>query len=131
MKKFICIFMSVFTISQHSHSAELSNHNLNEVAETVEYGEDFEIAALPAVAILVSVGLSVVRKSIIRTLTSPAASRVAVNYVKGNLKKVGKKCFSIRGEGGSRVLLAADKVTVLWGGASHDIYEKKIGELCR
>ena len=132
MRNFILMPIFSFLLFQSANAFEIyfDEHYLDIVADTVVDGSEYEVAAIPVVAILAAAGLFVIRKSIVQTMTSQAASKAALNYSRGKMKKVGRKCFSVRGEGGSRLLLEADKVTVLWGGNSHDMYENKISKLC-
>lgn len=98
--------------------------------------EDLEVApkALPAIAvgILVAAGMRVAGQAIklvTKNLSESAAKTAARNYARQVLEKKGKNCFSVKASVGDRILLAADKATVLFAG-NHDGYMRAIAELC-
>ena len=133
LQNLLTLVISVFIAIQPSY--------LYAEATTVDSGvvdysyQEQEMAAIPvAVVILMGVGMAIVRTQVVRSLSRAAAKKAASNFVKGQMKKVGqnakKRCFSIRGSQSARVLLGADRKTVLWAGDSHKVYEREVQKHC-
>ena len=133
LQNLLTLVISVFIAIQPSY--------LYAEATTVDSGvvdysyQEQEMAAIPvAVVILMGVGMAIVRTQVVRSLSRAAAKKAASNFVKGQVKRVGKhakkRCYSVKGSQSARVLLAADKRTVLWAGDSHNTYEREIQKHC-
>ncbi len=86
----------------------------------------------PVIAILIGAGMQIgraVAKQIIKSIGETSAKKAAQNFSKQLLEKKGKKCFSVDGANGQRLLLGLDRETVLFAG-DHDAYMRAIKELC-
>jgi len=79
-------------------------------------------------AILIGAGMRVLGNVIARNFSRRSAEKVAEQYAKKIMEKKGK-CWSMKGADGQRILLGADKETVLFAGA-HDAYELFIKRHC-
>jgi len=86
----------------------------------------------PVVAALVAAGMRVadhMAKQVIKNLSEQMAKTAARNYGRKVLEKKGKNCYSVKASKGDRILLAADKETVIFAG-DHNAYMRAIAELC-
>ncbi len=92
-----------------------------------------EKTAFPAiVGILIAAGMQVaghIAKQVAKNLSEQAAKTAARNFARQQLEKKGKNCFSVKASTGDRILLAADKATVIFAG-NHDAYMRAIADLC-
>lgn len=86
----------------------------------------------PIASILIAAGMKVaghIAKQVAKNLTEQTAQKAAQNFARQILEKKGN-CFSVKASKGDRVLLAADRQTVLFAG-DHDSYMRAIAQLCQ